>query len=250
MGVLIHGLAMGIFLGMGYLLPRDKQLPLLNRDLFVNVATGLAIFLIAKPAMDFVSDHFGLQLFTLPFTSSWLQLLVAFLLLDFFRYWLHYAHHRFSWLWFFHRVHHSAEHLDATTGLRMHIVDFIQLAMIPILLFGVLLDTTGFADWVIPTALAFGVFFDAFVHANLQFDPAKPFWRVWGKVLNNPHFHVWHHTREGPDIYGNYGNVLVVWDQMFGTVITKPELPPALGISADQAIKNDPLNLQLLTPRS
>lgn len=35
--------------------------------------------------------------------------LVLFLVGDFSRYWLHRAMHHFSWLWAFHKVHHSAE---------------------------------------------------------------------------------------------------------------------------------------------
>jgi sterol desaturase/sphingolipid hydroxylase (fatty acid hydroxylase superfamily) len=112
------------------------------------------------------------------------------------------------------------------------------------------LDTGDFAPWVIPIALGLGVVFDAFVHANLRFDAKQPFWKIWGHVLNTPHFHVWHHNREGPDLFGNYGNVLVVWDHLFGTVITKEHVPPSLGISADQALRNDALSLQLLRSRN
>ena len=249
MGVIEHGVAMGVFLGLGYLLPRDKKLPLVNKDLLINVATGGAIFVAATYFVPLIRSNLEFHFFSLPFDSPWLHLLVSFLLLDFTRYWLHFAHHRVSWLWTFHRVHHSAEKLDSTTGLRMHIVDFIQLAMIPITMFSVIIDTTKFESWVIPVALGLGIFFDAFVHANMRFNAKHPFWRFWGSVLNTPHFHVWHHNRDGPELYGNYGNVLVIWDRLFGTVITKDHVPPLLGISADQALKNDPVSLQLLMLR-
>ncbi len=250
MAILIHGLAMGTFLGLGYLFPRDKEQAFLNRDMFINIATGIGIFVVTFHAMAAVRANLEMHLFSLPLNAEWQQFLVAFVLLDLARYWLHYAHHRVPWLWRFHRVHHSAEQLDSTTGLRMHIFDFFQLAMIPILLFGVLIDTTSFTDWVIPAALAVGVFFDSFAHANLKHNFNNPFWRAWGKFLNNPHFHVWHHTRVAREFYGNFGNVLLIWDRMFGTVVTEPRLPDEIGISAEQALKNDPVSLQLLTLRS
>ena len=132
----------------------------------------------------------------------------------------------------------------------MHVVDFLQLAMLPIIWFGIIIDTADFATWVIPSALGVGVLMDAFQHANIQMDMRKPWNRAWHMFFNNPHFHVWHHTREGPEIYGNYGNTLLIWDRLFGTEITQSYVPPSLGISSDQALENSPLGLQLLRRRT
>jgi sterol desaturase/sphingolipid hydroxylase (fatty acid hydroxylase superfamily) len=247
--IALQGGAMGLFLGLGALLPRERDQKLLSRDLFVNLATGAGIFVLVAPLMRAIGDTLQLQLIALPDMHDGLRFLLSFLLLDFCRYWLHYAHHRVPFLWSFHRVHHTSERLDATSGLRMHAVDFLQLALLPILLFGVLMDTRSFADWVIPAAMSVGVFFDAFQHANIRMDLAKPWSRAWHMLLNNPHFHVWHHTRDGELRDGNYGNSLLVWDRLFGTDVTRPELPSALGIPDGQALRNDPLGLQLLRPR-
>ena len=130
--------------------------------------------------------------------------------------------------------------------LSLHVLDFLQLAMVPMLLFGVLLDVRDWAEWVLPAALSVGVFFDAFQHANLRFELSKPWNRAWHKVFNNPHFHVWHHTREGAIKDGNYGNSLVIWDRLFGTEVTESTIPPLLGVTAEKSLVNDPLSLQLL----
>ena len=53
-------------------------------------------------------------------------------------------------------------------------------------------------------------------------------------LLNNPHFHVWHHTRDGTEIDGNYGNSLLIWDRLFGTDVTQDKIPLELGITAEQ----------------
>ncbi|MEL6348765.1 MAG: sterol desaturase family protein, partial [Myxococcota bacterium] len=164
------------------------------------------------------------------------------------RYWVHRADHRIPWLWTFHRVHHSSERLDVTSGLRMHAVDFVQLSLIPIVLFGVLMDTSTFSPWVITAALGVGVFFDAFQHANLRFDIDAPLGRAWHLLLNNPHFHAWHHTRNGHHHDGNYGNTLVIWDRLFGSEVTQPELPEAFGVGGDQALAGT--RERTLSPRS
>ena len=44
MGILIHGFALGMFLGLGALAPRNKQQGLIHSDLVINVVTGMAIF--------------------------------------------------------------------------------------------------------------------------------------------------------------------------------------------------------------
>ena len=171
------------------------------------------------------------------------------MVLDFTRYWLHRAHHRVSWLWTFHRVHHMTERLDATAGLRMHVVDFLQLAMLPVVLFSVVLNVSSWPTWVLPAALAVGAVADAFQHANLRWNPRHPVARIWGWVFNHPHFHAWHHTRDGSLCDGNYGNALVIWDRMFGSDVTGAELPEAYGLESDQALTNDLVSMHLLRRR-
>ena len=247
--VLLHGFATGLFLLLAYLFPRYPVSGWLQKDSWINVATGLGVFLIAKPVVMLIQKGTTFHLFSLPFESDLLRFFVCFLLIDFFRYCLHFCHHRVEFLWQFHAVHHSSEYIDSTSGLRMHVLDFLQLSMIPILLFGVILDTTTFAYWVLPASLGVGVFFDAFQHANLRFRIDTPFGRIWHMVLNNPHFHVWHHIRHGDERDGNYGNSLVIWDRIFGTDVTEDHVPTELGLKTHKALVNNPLSLQLLQKR-
>jgi sterol desaturase/sphingolipid hydroxylase (fatty acid hydroxylase superfamily) len=235
--VLLQGGAMGIFLLLALVVPRNKDQRLLNPDMVINLLSGLMLFLVVAPLVRVLSEHANIGLIDMSWLSaSWAQFLVAFLLLDFTRYWIHRCDHRIPLLWMFHRVHHSSERMDATSGLRMHAFDFLQLSAIPIVLFGVLLDTSGFAPWVVSAALGVGVFFDAFQHANIRIDLSRPWWRAWHLLLNNPHFHAWHHTRDGHIHDGNYGNTLIIWDRLFGSDVTQPHLPAQFGISKDQAL--------------
>ena len=248
--LVLQGVAMGGFLLLGRLFPRVAAQPLLRRDMVFNLLNGLLLFVLVAPLVRLVQG--ALPAGGLLAVDAWgpvLQGLLSFVLLDFARYWLHRAAHRVPLLWRFHRVHHSAESLDSTVGLRMHAVDFLQLSALPILLFGVLFDTRGWHPAVIPAVMGVGVVFDAFQHANLRWDPAHPLARLWGRAFNNPHFHSWHHTRDGATVDGNYGNTLVLWDRLFGSDVTRPGLPAAFGVSGDQALAEGPLAWQLLRPR-
>ena len=250
MGALFHGAMLATFLVLGRLHARVEGQPLLQRDLWMNVANGVALFGVRLTLVSAVALHADLGLLS----TAWLpgplaQGLLGFLLLDFSRYWLHYAGHRVPFLWRFHRVHHSAEVLDASTGLRMHVVDFLQLSALPILLFGVVLDTSGWHPWVLPVVLSVGVLFDTFQHANLRVDPRTPWFRAWNVLLNNPHFHSWHHCRDGHLRDGNYSNTLIIWDRLFGTDVTGPEPPSLYGIMEGEALVNDPISWQLLRTR-
>jgi hypothetical protein len=53
----------------------------------------------------------------------WLQVIEIVLLSDFLIYWAHRLQHRVGFLWRFHAVHHSAEHLDWLAAHREHPLD-------------------------------------------------------------------------------------------------------------------------------
>lgn len=240
-------------LGLGWLFPRVKGVSFLPDDV-VNVITGALLWPVrfaitlagVRIAQGTESGLVGLVHLELP---AWAQFALCFVLLDFTKYWVHRADHRIPFLWSFHRVHHSTENIDATAGLRMHVVDFLQLTAAPILLFGVLLDVSHFAVWVLPATLCMGIVADGLSHMNVRFPLSNPLFRAWLYVFNNPLFHGWHHTRDGVLCDGNYANALPVWDLLFGSNVTRPEPPELYGIDGDQRLENGVIGLQLLRPR-
>ena len=104
---------------------------------------------LSKPLMlgQFVLSLHLVSLASLPVV---LQFLLAFVALDFTRYWLHYMHHRVPFFWQFHRVHHSSATLYDTSGLRMHLFDFSQLALLPTLRFSPIVDIRTWSEWMLP----------------------------------------------------------------------------------------------------
>ena len=248
MAAVVQILSIGAFLLVGLLWPRAAGEGIANRDTLTNLLTGAFLFGLRVAVYALA----GLDLWTgavdLSFIGSpALQLLFAFLLTDFLRYWLHRLHHRVPILWHFHRVHHSSRRLNATSGLRMHLVDFVQLSLVPLLLFGVIFDVSA---WDPRVFVALGVIvglFDAFQHANLAFPLSWAPFKAWDRLFNNPHFHSWHHTRD-VETYGdgNYGQALTIWDRMFGSCVSHPDACAVLGLPDEDDLRLNPLDMQLL----
>ena len=250
-GVLVKVVAMGFFQVAGVVRPRVTGQGLATRDTVINLINGAALFALKLALLNAIFGLIRVRLVPLDWLPNEVaQFAFTLVLLDFTRYWVHYADHRVPALWSFHRVHHSSERLDATSGLRMHLVDFLQLAALPVVLFGVIFDERQLAGWVLPAALAVADVFDAFEHSNLKINMNNPLARAWNLLLNNPHFHSWHHTRDGALCDGNYANTFIIWDRLFGTDVTRPEPPALMGLDETQNLENSPLGLQLLRRRA
>ncbi|HXU06064.1 MAG TPA: sterol desaturase family protein [Polyangia bacterium] len=135
-----------------------------------------------------------------------LQAVVVVMLGDISVYWLHRACHAVPFLWRFHAVHHSAEHLDWLAAHREHPVDGLltQLAVnAPALVLGFSL---GQIAWLIALRGMWAIF----VHSNVRL-PLGPL-RV---LLGAPELHHWHHLRS--DRVQNFGNLSPWTDLLFGT---------------------------------
>lgn len=237
-------------LAAGHLWPRQPG-PVWSRDTAINLATGALLYPIRLGLGLLGVDTLNVGLIPLgTLGHPALQVVFCFLVLDFTRYWVHYADHRVSWLWTFHRVHHSTERIDATAGLRMHVVDFFQLTAIIVVSFGVLFDIRSFAPWALPAALVPGILADAIEHANVRFPLDTAWRRAWFRVFNTPIFHAWHHVRDATLCDGNYANALPLWDRLFGTEVTRPTPPAEYGLAGDQRLHVSVWGLQRLERES
>ena len=249
LGVLFHAGSILSFLLLGRLHARDRNRRVVERDTILNLLNAGLLLVVQVGFVSWVARASDWGMVDASFVrGGWLQCLFAFVVFDFTHYWVHRADHAVPLLWKFHRVHHSSESLDASSGIRMHVVDFLQLCAIRIVLFAVVFDVTAFASWAVPSALSLGVVFEAYQHGNIAMDLSRPWARAWNAVLNNPHFHAWHHARGAEECRGNYGNTLTVWDRWFGTDITRAELPAAMGLSASERLEPSLVGLQMLRP--
>jgi len=150
----------------------------------------------------------------------WLQVLEVIVLSDFLVYWGHRLQHRVGFLWRFHAVHHSAEHLDWLAAHREHPLDTIYtvgLINLPAFLLGFPLGTlAGF--------IAFRGIWAIWIHSNVRL-PIGPL----RMLLGSPDLHHWHHDRARDA--GNYANLSPLMDLLFGTYRCPDHEPEEFGIN-------------------
>jgi sterol desaturase/sphingolipid hydroxylase (fatty acid hydroxylase superfamily) len=150
----------------------------------------------------------------------WLQVFEVILLSDMLIYWGHRLQHRVGFLWRFHAVHHSAEHLDWLAAHREHPLDTVYtmgLINLPAFILGFPLETlAGF--------LAFRGLWAIYIHSNVRLPTGPLRW-----MLGAPELHHWHHSRER--FAGNYANISPLMDLLFGTYRCPPKEPDELGLT-------------------
>ena len=142
------------------------------------------------------------------------QLLVVALVLDLGLYAMHWVSHRWQWAWRLHAVHHGAERLYWLNGERRHPASALLMGGPGLLL----LSGLGAPPILISAWLAVIAVHLAFQHANLDYRLGPL--RRW---IAGAETHRWHHKREYEDAQVNFGEVLLVWDRLFGTFLDASE---------------------------
>lgn len=156
----------------------------------------------------------------------WLGIILGLVVAEIGSYWAHRWCHRSPYLWQFHAIHHTPEHLDWLVNSRAHPVDILITrlgGLVPLYLLG--LDRAGGTSGLAPVLITvIGTFWSFFVHANVR-------WRFgWlEQVIATPAFHHWHHTNdEHRD--RNFAATLPIVDRVFGTLHLPDHYPPVYGI--------------------
>ncbi|SLN11525.1 Fatty acid hydroxylase superfamily protein [Roseovarius litorisediminis] len=153
--------------------------------------------------------------------------IVALLLLivgDFCTYWVHRVHHESRIFWPFHSLHHSAEVMTPITVYRKHPIYDLIATLVRGLFVGVLqglllgLFTGGVSYFTLVGVNAGYVLFNM-AGANLRHTHIwLSFGRVAEHVVISPAQHQIHHSLAPEHHNKNYGEVLAIWDWMFGTL--------------------------------
>jgi sterol desaturase/sphingolipid hydroxylase (fatty acid hydroxylase superfamily) len=169
----------------------------------------------------------------------WLQAVEAVFLSDLFMYWGHRLQHSSAFLWRFHAVHHSAEHMDWLAGHREHPLDSIYtmtLINLPPMILGFPLET-------IATFLLLRGVWAAYIHSNVRLPIGPLRWFVGA-----PELHHWHHNRDC-DV-GNYANLSPLMDILFGTYYCPGHEPEFFGINEPTPRTYWGYMIEALLPRS
>lgn len=165
---------------------------------------------------------------------AWSQLLIMFIIADFIQWNVHRQLHTRSWLWNFHKVHHSVKEMGFAAQFRFHFmesifyktVQYVPLAMI------------GFGIQEFFVIHMFSVFVGHLNHANVGWSYGK-----LGYIFNNPKMHIWHHSKELPKEHPhgmNFGLTLSIWDYLFKTAyVPKDGRDIELGFHDDEDFPED-----------
>ncbi|MGY5808099.1 sterol desaturase family protein [Rhizobium sp. LEGMi198b] len=142
-----------------------------------------------------------------------LQVVLGLIIAEFGLYAAHRLAHEYLSLWRFHALHHSVERLWVINTGRFHIIDSlfkIALGQIPLYLLGAPL----------PVFLWIGAvtaFIGLLTHCNIDVRTGPLDW-----FLSTPRLHRWHHSKLLSEGNTNYGENLVIWDQILGTYYNPP----------------------------
>lgn len=191
-------------------------------------------------------QHIGLsisnfQLFDVDNLPLGLGLFIFFIISDFTQWNTHRLLHRFTFLWNFHKVHHSVKEMGFAAHLRYHWMEPIvykSMLYVPIAIIG------GFDAQHVAIVHFFAITIGHINHANLGWD-----YGALKYIFNNPKMHIWHHAKDLPKhvSYGvNYGLTLSIWDYLFKTnYIPHNGRDIELGFEGDETFPKDFVSQEL-----
>ncbi len=192
-----------------------KKIPhSINNALFMLTAAPIQIlggYALVQAIGWTIPHHWGLLYHIPGMQYPLLLFLVTFILLDFFEYIYHVVMHKVKRLWMFHLVHHSDRIVDVSTTLREHPGEtFIRLSFLVLWVF-----LLGACFWALLFRQFIQIFSNVFAHSHFRLNEKLD--RVVGLIFITPNLHHVHHHFEQPYTDKNYGDILSIWDRIFGT---------------------------------
>jgi len=160
---------------------------------------------------------------------------------DMTQYWWHRASHS-PLLWPLHRAHHSAQYMSIRVTFRNN---FFYYLMMPGRWFAGALLYLGVGGMVYALYIVVKLLVILGAHCAWRWD--EPLYRIralrplmWlvQRTISTPSTHWAHHAITNADgvghYKGNFGNLLFLWDVIFGTAHITQQFPPQVGLRDDQ----------------
>jgi sterol desaturase/sphingolipid hydroxylase (fatty acid hydroxylase superfamily) len=149
------------------------------------------------------------------------QFVIFWMVLDLVAYLVHRFAHANRFMWEFHKVHHSQEHLTPLTNYRFHFIDIVvrtSIQYIPAVILGV-----PPAGWVL--VIWIQVAMEVITHGDIAWS-----YGVIGRLFTSPAFHRVHHSTDPAHFGRNFGISFATWDWLFGTAIADDRRPDSYGL--------------------
>ena len=214
--LIVQGIALGLCLWLESVVPLFLREPGQRvRHGVRNSAIGLvngAVLTLGFSGLIFAGIRWGgthpvglLHWITL---SGGSKRLIGFIAFDLWMYLWHRANHGLSWLWRFHRVHHSDQAVDVTTALRFHLGEMLlstllRLAVIPLL--GITLGDLVLYELILQPVIYFH-------HSNIALP--EPWDRLMRLLVVSPNMHRVHHSDIPTETNSNYASIFSAWDRL------------------------------------
>ena len=218
-----------VFIPMERLFPKNPEQKVLRKGwitdmkyfMFSHIGVQLIAFFTIIPVQVWISNMPNNPIpAVIQAQPYWLQFIQILIVVDFTTYWVHRSMHEINWLWRFHAIHHSTEHMDWLASSRLHIGEMLYtrfIGAIPIFL-------CGFSPSAVYAYLVFISFHAIFIHANVSFRFPVIRW-----LIATPEFHHWHHSSEKPAIDKNYAAFIPLYDKLFKTMYLPKHLASQYG---------------------
>ena len=144
----------------------------------------------------------------------WVMWVLTFIFIDLIFYIYHRLSHRVRFLWAVHMSHHSSEEMNFAVSFRQ--AWFGPISKVP---FFMIMPIMGFDPTIIAVAGVISTLWGIVGHTQVvgKLGPLE-------YVFNTPSHHRVHHGSNPQYIDKNYGNLLIIWDKIFGTF--EPEKNP------------------------
>ncbi|MFN4314459.1 MAG: sterol desaturase family protein [Chitinophagaceae bacterium] len=172
-------------------------------DLFT---TGLFFFFFSWIHRNFAIADIKPELLT------WVLL---FVLTDLVWYWYHRVGHKVNLFWSFHVVHHQSDDFNFTVAARITVFQAAARC-----LFWSILPLVGFPPEMITLLLLVHGTYPFFTHTQLVGRLG-----VLEYLFVTPSHHRVHHSSNPCYLDKNFGDVLIIWDKIFGTFAKENEVP-------------------------
>ena len=176
----------------------------------IGLLTGNILMVFALKGIT-LALHFYLFQFKLFNLSAlipvWALWILTFVMIDLVFYFYHRISHRVNFLWAIHMSHHSSEEMNFAVSFRQ--AWFGPISKLP---FFMVLPLLGFDPTIIAVAGVVSTLWGIVGHTQIV-GKLGPF--EW--IFNTPSHHRVHHGANSQYIDKNYGNLLIIWDRMFGT---------------------------------
>ena len=143
----------------------------------------------------------------------WVTWVMTFIMIDLVFYIYHRMSHRVRFLWAIHLSHHSSEEMNFAVSFRQ--AWFGPISKIP---FFMILPLLGFDPTIIAVAGVISTLWGIVGHTQIVGKLGPLEW-----IFNTPSHHRVHHGSNAQYIDKNYGNLLIIWDRMFGTFACEKE---------------------------